>query len=83
MSILSIDIGTTTITALLLDEKSGEVVDKATLKNDNTTLEIEEISMLFVFGESIFALFPILMLINPLPCGVVSFSIKFLTTLDG
>ena len=32
--------------------------------------------MLSVFGESIFALFPILMLINPLPCGVVSFSIK-------
>ena len=39
-------------------------------------LEIVEISMLAVFGESIFALFPILMLINPLPCGVVSFSIK-------
>ena len=37
---------------------------------------IEEISILSVFGESIFALFPILMLINPLPCGVVSFSIK-------
>ncbi len=35
MNILGIDIGTTTITALLLDEKSGEVVDKATLKNDS------------------------------------------------
>ena len=35
MSILGIDIGTTTITALLLDEKSGKVIDKSTLKNDS------------------------------------------------
>lgn len=35
MNILGIDIGTTTITALLLNEKSGEVVDTATLKNDS------------------------------------------------
>lgn len=35
MHILGIDIGTTTITALLLDEKNGKVIDKATLKNDS------------------------------------------------
>ena len=35
MRILGIDIGTTTITALLLDEKSGALIDKATLKNDS------------------------------------------------
>lgn len=35
MSILGIDIGTTTITALLLDEKEGNIIDKATFKNDS------------------------------------------------
>ena len=35
MSILGIDIGTTTITALLLNEKNGTVIDKATLKNNS------------------------------------------------
>jgi len=34
MNILGIDIGTTTITALLLNEKSGDVTARATLKND-------------------------------------------------
>ncbi len=35
MNILGIDIGTTTITALLLNEVNGKLVDKATLKNDS------------------------------------------------
>ena len=35
MSILGIDIGTTTITALLLDEKHGKIIKKSTLKNDS------------------------------------------------
>lgn len=35
MNILGIDIGTTSITALLLNETNGEVIDKATLKNDS------------------------------------------------
>lgn len=35
MSILGIDIGTTTITALLLSENRGRLIDKATLKNDS------------------------------------------------
>ncbi len=35
MSILGIDIGTTTITALLLDEKHGKIINKTTLKNDS------------------------------------------------
>ena len=35
MRILGIDIGTTTITALLLDEKSGALIDTATLKTDS------------------------------------------------
>jgi len=46
MNILGIDIGTTTITALLLDENSGEVINKSTLKNDSfieSNLEFEKI----------------------------------------
>ncbi len=35
MNILGIDIGTTTITALLLNEDNGRLVDKVTLKNDS------------------------------------------------
>ena len=35
MSILGIDIGTTTITALLLDEKHGKIINKSTYKNDS------------------------------------------------
>ena len=35
MSILGIDIGTTTITALLLSENRGRLIDKVTLKNDS------------------------------------------------
>ncbi|MBR2875615.1 MAG: hypothetical protein IKC01_00580 [Clostridia bacterium] len=35
MNILGIDIGTTTITALLLNEESGKVVRKATLRNNS------------------------------------------------
>ena len=35
MSILGIDIGTTTITALLLDEKHGKIINKSTFKNDS------------------------------------------------
>ena len=35
MSILGIDIGTTTITALLLDEKHGKIINKTTLKNES------------------------------------------------
>ena len=35
MNILGIDIGTTSITALLLNETNCAVIDKATLKNDS------------------------------------------------
>ncbi|MBQ6936564.1 MAG: hypothetical protein IJN49_08445, partial [Clostridia bacterium] len=35
MGILGIDIGTTTITALLLDEKHGKIINKSTFKNDS------------------------------------------------
>ena len=35
MSILGIDIGTTTITALLLSENRGRLINKVTLKNDS------------------------------------------------
>ena len=35
MNILGIDIGTSTITALLLNENNGRLIDKATLKNDS------------------------------------------------
>lgn len=35
MSILGIDIGTTTITALLFDEKHGKIINKSTLKNES------------------------------------------------
>lgn len=35
MNILGIDIGTTTITALLLNEDNGKLINKATLKNDS------------------------------------------------